>query len=592
MVFSGAIGFIQYHFIFSLILLLFWEKLTFFNCLLAIPFNYFCNFSLIFILTGLGFYTSSVMWGVFLIEIALLSLLLYCNKESGKRYKFNSVEITPLFILAFLIVIYTTFRFVNSWGDIFYSWDGIVSWNRWALDWANNRFPQNMMSYPQLHSALLSINYLFINNRDIPLFSLVSANFTPLMIVLLPFVWGIQEKEKRSFAFLLALIMPYIAFKVTSIYSNNGYADGSLLYMSLVLTILLSKWNDYQKREDKDKFSSPHFILFLSTFVLATATSIKLTGIFLTLYFFTVASILTRRRCDYLVITKYIVLYLLLITPWNLYQIVYGGSSHTSIGQTLYSITPGTVWERPLNALHLLFDKVSFVKWVPLRVIIYLILLTLLVRSIRKSPFFRLLAIFGVIYFFIWGFWSSYDTRNFALAVPLLVFPIVDGLVFPFWEKKFWKDHAVINLKQNLLIKWVMIFFISLIMGLNFYYPSDYIYQSQMATRRSYGDKEINDLLYEEIRKKTDTTLLTTNELMTFLPDMPNRMFSIRGSLKESFVRYPKATILYIANIETEKFTAELEQMVKSGTLKPILLRDKYNGLYAIRKMSGGNEYE
>jgi len=38
-------------------------------------------------------------------------------------------------------------------GDIFREWDAVVSWNRWALDWAANSLPHTTAEYPQLLPA-------------------------------------------------------------------------------------------------------------------------------------------------------------------------------------------------------------------------------------------------------------------------------------------------------------------------------------------------------------------------------------------------------------------------------------------------------
>src|SRR4029078_6877806 len=67
----------------------------------------------------------------------------------------------------------------------FMDWDAVVSWNRWAVDWASDQFPRVTWMYPQLMPSVWSIIYLFIDTTHLQFFSKAIMAWLPLLVLLL-----------------------------------------------------------------------------------------------------------------------------------------------------------------------------------------------------------------------------------------------------------------------------------------------------------------------------------------------------------------------------------------------------------------------
>ena len=53
---------------------------------------------------------------------------------------------------------YHLLRAINDFGNIFWLWDAIVSWNRWAVDWSQQIFPRGSYDNGCCSSCVRNIN--------------------------------------------------------------------------------------------------------------------------------------------------------------------------------------------------------------------------------------------------------------------------------------------------------------------------------------------------------------------------------------------------------------------------------------------------
>src|SRR5690606_4925023 len=64
--------------------------------------------------------------------------------------------------LAVGAIVVVLWIWVSNFGTVFQNWDAWASWDRWAVKWAENRFPGDTWEYPQLIPTSYSLTYKFI----------------------------------------------------------------------------------------------------------------------------------------------------------------------------------------------------------------------------------------------------------------------------------------------------------------------------------------------------------------------------------------------------------------------------------------------
>ena len=118
-----------------------------------------------------------------------------------------------------------------EFGRIFQQWDAVVSWNRWALEWAGNRLPQLTSYYPQLLPSNISLSYVFMRTSDVWIFAKATQFLFCLMLLL-----AMLDAARRSgkFGFLLGVVITYGLLVALLRYRmlSSGYADTPLAFIA------------------------------------------------------------------------------------------------------------------------------------------------------------------------------------------------------------------------------------------------------------------------------------------------------------------------------------------------------------------------
>ena len=130
-------------------------------------------------------------------------------------------------------------------GDVFQEWDAVVSWNRWAIDWAANHLPRTTAEYPQLLPCNLSLSYVFIQDSSIWFFAKGWLFLFCLLLLLAMFDLG---RRTGRVGYLLgvsityALLVGVLRFR----FINSGYADMPVALMAYagVYALLLAHGAD------------------------------------------------------------------------------------------------------------------------------------------------------------------------------------------------------------------------------------------------------------------------------------------------------------------------------------------------------------
>ena len=127
-------------------------------------------------------------------------------------------------------------------GHIFQQWDAVVSWNRWAIDWAANRLPDFTSLYPQLLPANVSLTYVFMQTSDVWIFAKAFQFLFCLMLLLAMFD---AARATGNFGFVPGVLLTYgllvavLRFRMI----GSGYADVPLAFLSFaaVYALLLAR---------------------------------------------------------------------------------------------------------------------------------------------------------------------------------------------------------------------------------------------------------------------------------------------------------------------------------------------------------------
>ena len=214
-----------------------------------------------FLVVGLvlaGWYRPGVIYAVFAVEAALglWAARTWSARSVGEtatrlaiwaRRTARAVRREPLgrrlaFGTAALLIAGFAAHALAHAGDIFQQWDAVISWNRWAMDWAANGLPHRTAEYPQLLPTNLSLTYVFIQDSLIWFFAkgLMSLFCLFLLLAMLDlgratgrtgYFWGVP--------IAYGLLVAVLRFRFLS----SGYGDVPVAFMAFagVYALLLAQ---------------------------------------------------------------------------------------------------------------------------------------------------------------------------------------------------------------------------------------------------------------------------------------------------------------------------------------------------------------
>jgi hypothetical protein len=302
-------------------------------------------------------------------------------------------------------------------GQIFSEWDAVVSWNRWAIDWAGNRLPANTRDYPQLLPANWSITYVFIRDSSVWFFA---KAIMPLFCLLLLLATIDLYGQTRDAGYLCGTMLTYwmLVAILRFRWLANGYAEVPVAFFAFatVYALLVARQTD-------DRVLRGRYVL-LGAVLAAGAALTKQAGLFMMLaypllawlFVFRSQGVAAHWRSGWRSLLSMLAAGLTSVAvagPWYVYkemEIRAGTVPHIA-SYLLFDIHQGrNVWERLVfgggKMLHALTIPGACV------------LLVLLAASLRDPLHRWLTALIVVPFYLIWNIGFSYDTRNVALAIP------------------------------------------------------------------------------------------------------------------------------------------------------------------------------
>ncbi|MCE5347760.1 MAG: hypothetical protein LLG13_15945 [Bacteroidales bacterium] len=341
-----------------------------------------------------------------------INLLFKLQKSAYDVIKFS------LFILSILLLIYLSILLIFNIGKIFNAWDAVFSWNRWALDFYNNKIPTGTYHYPQLIPANWSISYVlcgyplqFIPRGLMPLFLI----FPVYSLIIL----GIKQKSTVFFSSVFFLFLGFNRLNWT-----DGCVDVPVAFFSILayISLILIKKEDHEP--DKKKY------ILLSTIFVCGAAVTKQAGIFVVVIYPLLLYFLTKDKFEwtYQNIIKFssffLTMVIIIVLPFYSYVeiAIRSGSETSEIHYVTNEIYHGASYpERLLNACRLFSDVFS--SRLIFVICIYPFLLSFTDKTFRLWNF-----VFVIPYSIIWAIFFSYDLRNVAIVIPFFCLGIGVGL--------------------------------------------------------------------------------------------------------------------------------------------------------------------
>src|SRR5262245_57317312 len=237
-----------------------------------------------------GYYSLTV-YAIFAVELGILGWMEFAGlgtpiavlvADDLKRVKelFVSIEGDPatrwvgtgvLLAAAATLLIYLM-RFTET-DHVFSAWDAVVSWNRWAVDWYQNRFPWRTHQYPQLIPSNWSISYVFMGSATVQLFGKMVMPLFPLTALLAATDLGLRSK---NLGIIFGVSLTGFLFRSWGGDSiDSGYVDTPLACMAFAAIYMLLLAKDATSDIQRQK------LLFAGVILSAGAALTKQPGLYL-----------------------------------------------------------------------------------------------------------------------------------------------------------------------------------------------------------------------------------------------------------------------------------------------------------------------
>ncbi|MGD0342432.1 MAG: hypothetical protein ABSA76_12080 [Bacteroidales bacterium] len=334
------------------------------------------------------------------------------------RKTFYELLKSVLFILSVLLLISLSVVLILNIGKIFRSWDAVFSWNRWAIDFYNNRIPSSIYHYPQLIPANWSISYILCGY---PL-QFIPRGLMPLFLILPVYSFIILGiKQKSNFLFISVI---FLFLGLNGLNWKDGCVDVPVAFFSILTYISLSSIEKEDHEEDKKK------CILLTTLIVCGAAVTKQAGLFIVFIYPILLFLLTKDKFvwTYQKILRsglfFLAMIIIIVLPFYLYVelLIRKGLGTSEIGYVTNEIYNGASYvERLANACKL-FSNVFSSRLVFI-ICIYPFLLSFTDKTFRFLNFS-----FVIPYSIIWALFFSYDLRNAAIIIPYFCLGIAVGL--------------------------------------------------------------------------------------------------------------------------------------------------------------------
>ncbi len=546
------------------------------------------NYTLGFFFTALGFFTRPVVFAVVMVEmiwlaIIYLPVLVKTNLDAVsqsiigrvrnavallKPGKWNDQALVRLLYLVaaavLLILAVTSLEWASRYirynvGSVFNTWDTILSWNRWSVEWANNRIPIDTEDYAQLIPINWAWMFLLVGSTRMQLFAqgLMPA-FTFAMLMAL-FGYAVYKKQPGYLA--AVFVLRVLIKKFQDNYISAGYVDLPLAFMALLAILALhDAWTSEDQRTRRSRS--------MLALVLASGAAVtKQPGlIILAVVLLAVAYLMLGKRANRTVGLAPIAAMLLppavITLPWYAYSFskYFSGQADTHLFIPYQQSVTGSDERTGLLA------KLSY-GFSTLGVYQFLFL-ALLPAALLLERFWQMLTLFVVLpYTLLWAGYANYDVRNLVMIFPLAAIAI--GLAL--WRLSLLTLNLVSGLKLGKAGSLILVILMLVVMvGAGLLVKDQVLMERQESQQRTIFSPEINAYLHENL----------LGQPVRILSNYP---VSSQPGFEDAFVKFWFDDVEHMKSIITaEKVTHLLVPAVAEGDVNAFIDEQLAAGKYKL----------
>lgn len=542
------------------------------------------NFYLVWLLTDLGHYDTTIIRTVLGVELVLAGIVWFKERQRSHTgndflpwfanlpsYEKNLWLMWGLLALVFGGLLLNTAKGA-ALGTVFGGWDPALSWNRWALDWYQGSLPHEPYHYPQLLTANYSLSYVFIGQ---PLEFFVHAVTFMFPLAIAAIFWQLALIQ-RSYLYLAAS-----AIASFLIYINEGHHLSLGNVDVMVAAVGFASLACLFLAEDKKAF-------WLGLLMAVTAALIKQAGILFFITYLTVSY--QYKQVSRKFILQMALAGLALILPWyaRAEYLIYTEQNPSEVGYLLVDIHEGrNLWERFTHAVTLLFRKPNLEKALKLSPTAATVLfgvqfsaaVVLFAYSLRDK-FLRWIGLTLTLpLFFLWTLVYSYDFRNLSPALPLAAWAFAYSLVNG--PEALGKGLAfLLQIARNGKVALQSVFIVGML-GLGAFlainWTEERLLKSQDLQKMELGQAPLNQRLTAYFQQQTDAdAILSAYPYFRILPGIKERYRFIPAKLqpfndwqKISTLKtlYPDANYLFVSQQEAQQMDQDIALQLQEGHL-------------------------
>jgi hypothetical protein len=341
------------------------------------------------------------------------------SPRSGKPGRAGFLRLT-IVIAAVAVIGGFALAGVAQTGQIFEQWDAVVSWNRWAVDWAANRLPHATSIYPQLLPTNISLTYVFMRSSQVWVFA--KAFQFVFCLMLLVAMLDLARIEGR-FGYVPGVLVTYGLLVAILRYRmlSSGYVDVPLAFFAFVAVYALMLARNAPEARDRTRY------VLLGALLAAGAALTKQNGLYIAAVYPLLAwqlvgggaparsTRLPISPSPHLPIVALSLLLVLIVSPWYLYKLhdIQAGRDDNNTTLLFTDFHEGRdLPERLWHACGMIVEATT-----PLGAALVLLAIAV---SLGDRTQRRLLAVLVAPLGLIWALAFSYDLRNLAAIVPFV----------------------------------------------------------------------------------------------------------------------------------------------------------------------------
>lgn len=560
------------------------------------------NYCLILVLSALGIYIRSVFSFFVLGEIiALIWLYRDAFRMSvdtllttiwdrvtyifdyfiPKRREHDAVTILQFAWLALILLlaarslVWSFNVFFDNAGTVFSAWDAVVSWNRWATEWAAGMIPADSRFYPQLIPVNWSITYLLQGSTTLQFFAKSIMPLFGLLMFVGLINLGIETGESHFFIAMPVLMSLLKNFLKDGV--SNGYVDIAIAFMGFMAVYFLIKGQKALEFEDRYRY-----VLMGAVFAAGAAVT-KQPGVYLTLCYPILAWLILhssdgpswRQRLKS-ILARFAAIYLIWIS-WYVFkgiQVLLGTDRpHLEVLINLSANTYGNVglFQQIMAALAQ-FDR-------------FLLFFALILLTLPfMDRFYRALTLLMAPYPILWAWFAGYDTRNLAIFLP--VFALISGYSVSIWITKVFeilRKTKALRMPAYAPLAFVCIILLSLAAFL-----SPGLHERQILLQKENFSPKTNQALYDLIAAENSQTKILTNYPMEFLPGLGN--YQVRFDFQDqnvfvSHLKNQEIEYLLYSNSITPEVREYIDSKVNDGSYELLLVNTQWRKFTLVKIM-------